>query len=405
MKILVLNCGSSSIKYQLFDMLADETVLAKGLLERIGLPMGIVNHTPIGKEKIIYEQPIPNHTAGIEIIIKILIDKELGVIKSLNEIAAAGHRVAHGGEHFKNSVLINNETKSEISKCIQLAPLHNPANLKGILAVEQLIPGLPQVAVFDTSFHQSIPDYAYIYGIPNEYYEKMEIRRYGFHGTSHKYVSDKSAKLIGKNIDDLKIISCHLGNGASITAIENGKSIDNSMGFTPVEGLIMGTRCGDLDVGALLYIMEKENIDTKQANDLINKKSGVFGISGLSPDMRDIESAAKNGNKRAQLALDVYAYRVKKYIGAYAAAMNGLDLLIFTGGIGENSSFMREKIASDLEFLGIKLDSNLNNSAKGKDALISTTDSNAYIVVATTNEELVIARDTMCIVNDNLSKN
>lgn len=400
MKILVLNCGSSSIKYQLFDMSADENVLAKGLLERIGQSIGIVNHTPMGKDKIKYETPIPNHTAGIEIIINLLLDKEVGVISSLSEIKAAGHRVAHGGEHFKNSVLINNDTLTEISNCIQLAPLHNPANLKGILAVEKLIPGLPQVAVFDTSFHQSMPDYAYIYGIPYEYYENFEIRRYGFHGTSHKFVAEKAANMIGKNINDLKIISCHLGNGASITAIDRGVSIDNSMGFTPVEGLIMGTRCGDLDVGALLYIMEKENLDTKQANDLVNKKSGVLGISGISSDMRDLENAAMQGNKRAKLALDVYAYKVKKYIGSYIAAMNGLDLLIFTGGIGENSIHMREQITSNMEYLGIKIDKNINDSIKGVDAIISTKDSKVFTIVATTNEELVIARDTMRIVND-----
>ena len=401
MKILVLNCGSSSIKYQLFDMSADENVLAKGLLERIGQSIGIVNHTPMGKDKIKYETPIPNHTAGIEIIINLLLDKEVGVISSLSEIKAAGHRVAHGGEHFKNSVLINNDTLTEISNCIQLAPLHNPANLKGILAVEKLIPGLPQVAVFDTSFHQSMPDYAYIYGIPYEYYENFEIRRYGFHGTSHKFVAEKAANMIGKNINDLKIISCHLGNGASITAIDRGVSIDNSMGFTPVEGLIMGTRCGDLDVGALLFIMEKENLDTKQANDLVNKKSGVLGISGISSDMRDLENAAMQGNKRAKLALDAYAYKVKKYIGSYIAAMNGLDLLIFTGGIGENSMYIREQITSNMEYLGIKIDKNINDSTKGVDAIISTEDSKVCTIVATTNEELVIARDTMRIV-DNL---
>ncbi len=401
MKILVLNCGSSSIKYQLFDMSADENVLAKGLLERIGQSIGIVNHTPMGKDKIKYETPIPNHTAGIEIIINLLLDKEVGVINSLSEIKAAGHRVAHGGEHFKNSVLINNDTLTEISNCIQLAPLHNPANLKGILAVEKLIPGLPQVAVFDTSFHQSMPDYAYIYGIPYEYYENFEIRRYGFHGTSHKFVAEKAANMIGKNINDLKIISCHLGNGASITAIDRGVSIDNSMGFTPVEGLIMGTRCGDLDVGALLFIMEKENLDTKQANDLVNKKSGVLGISGISSDMRDLENAAMQGNERAKLALDVYAYKVKKYIGSYIAAMNGLDLLIFTGGIGENSMYIREQITSNMEYLGIKIDKNINDSTKGVDAIISTEDSKVCTIVATTNEELVIARDTMRIV-DNL---
>ena len=401
MKILVLNCGSSSIKYQLFDMSADENVLAKGLLERIGQSIGIVNHTPMGKDKIKYETPIPNHTAGIEIIINLLLDKEVGVINSLSEIKAAGHRVAHGGEHFKNSVLINNDTLTEISNCIQLAPLHNPANLKGILAVEKLIPGLPQVAVFDTSFHQSMPDYAYIYGIPYEYYENFAIRRYGFHGTSHKFVAEKAANMIGKNINDLKIISCHLGNGASITAIDRGVSIDNSMGFTPVEGLIMGTRCGDLDVGALLFIMEKENLDTKQANDLVNKKSGVLGISGISSDMRDLENAAMQGNERAKLALDVYAYKVKKYIGSYIAAMNGLDLLIFTGGIGENSMYIREQITSNMEYLGIKIDKNINDSTKGVDAIISTEDSKVCTIVATTNEELVIARDTMRIV-DNL---
>lgn len=402
MKILVLNCGSSSIKYQLFDMAENEKVLAKGLVERIGIPNSELKHQPCGKDAYKIVTDIPDHTVGIELIIDALTDSNHGVIKNLNEIVAAGHRVAHGGENFKTSVFVDEYAKKEIEKCIELAPLHNPANLKGILAMEKIIPGLPQVAVFDTSFHQTMPEAAYLYGVPYEYYENQKIRRYGFHGTSHKFVAEKAATMIGKDWKNLKIITCHLGNGSSIAAIDKGLSVDTSMGFTPVEGLLMGTRAGDLDLGVLLYIMEKENMDTVAANNLINKKSGLAGISGVSSDMRDIEGAASEGNKRAQAALDVFTYRVKKYIGAYTAAMNGLDLLIFTGGIGENGCEIRKAIAKDLSFLGIDFDTDGNKGMRGKDMIISKPGSKVTVTITTTNEELVISRDTFEIVKQRM---
>lgn len=398
MIVLVLNCGSSSIKYQLFKMSDGCEMLAKGLLERIGLNESILTHKPSGKEpyKVIID--IPDHTTGINMVMEVLCNPVHGVIKNVNEIKAVGHRVVNGGESYKESVLIDNDVKKVIETCIELAPLHNPANLKGILSVEKLIPGVPQVAVFDTSFHQTMPDYAYMYAIPYEYYEKYRIRKYGYHGTSHKFVANKGAKLLGKDIKNLKVITCHLGNGASVTAIRNGQSIDTSMGFTPVDGLIMGTRTGEVDPGVLVYIADKEHLNVTGVNNMINKKSGVFGISQISSDMRDLETAADAGNKKAILALNMYAYKAKKFIGSYIAALNGLDLLIFTGGIGENDYSMRKKICSDMESLGIIFDDETNNGARGKDIVISKPESKVTIMAVTTDEEFVIASDTQYIV-------
>lgn len=396
MKILVLNCGSSSIKYQLFDMEKGEQVLAKGLVERIGIANSVLKHTVIGKDAVVETADIPDHTDGIQRIVNILLDPVKGVLKDKSEIKAAGHRVAHGGEFFPESVFITNEVKEKIKQLFEVAPLHNPANLKGIDAMETLLPGLPQVAVFDTSFHQTMPEKAFLYGLPYEYYEKNKIRRYGFHGTSHKFVAQKAAALIGKNWEDLKIITCHLGNGSSIAAIKNGKSIDTSMGYTPVEGVIMGTRVGNIDFGALLSIMEREKMSVADANKLINKKSGLFGVSGVSSDMRDISAAADEGNKRAKAALEVFAYKVKKYIGSYMAALNGLDVLVFTGGIGENHIEGRLSICKDMENLGIEISAEKNN-CRGKDEIISTDNSKVKVVTISTNEELVIARDTFSI--------
>lgn len=398
MKILVLNCGSSSIKYQLFNMNGESTVLAKGLVEKIGLPLGILTHKSDGHKDFCLEQSIDNHQTGINLIIEALTHPEHGVIKNVNEIEAVGHRVAHGGEKFKSSALVTPDVICDIEKCIELAPLHNPANLKGITSIEALLPGIPQVAVFDTSFHQTLPEHAYIYGIPYYYYEKYRIRKYGFHGTSHKYVAQKACKELGWKIEEKKIVSCHLGNGASVAAINHGKSIETSMGFTPVEGLLMGTRSGDLDLGVLLFLMEKENMCCSELNDLINKKSGMLGVTGVSSDMRDIASAANEGNHRAELALKMFAYTVRKYIGAYIAVMNGIDLLIFTGGIGENDCDTRKRICENLDYLGIRFAPELNDGLRGRDAFISTTDSPVKAMVVTTNEELVIANDTYSIV-------
>ncbi len=398
MKILVLNCGSSSIKYQLFDMANNEEVLAKGLLERVGIGNSVLKHRSCGKDGFEETRDVPDHTVGIEWILEVLLDPVLGILKSKSEINAAGHRVAHGGEYFKGSAFIDDQAKNEIERLIELAPLHNPANLKGILAIDKLLPGLPQVAVFDTSFHQSMPEHAFLYALPYEMYSDNKIRRYGFHGTSHKYVAAKGADFLGLDWQKLKIITCHLGNGSSIAAIDQGQSIDTSMGYTPVEGLVMGTRAGDLDLGAMLSIMERNHMSTADANNLVNKKSGLQGISGVSSDMRDIEKAAAEGNHRAKMALEVFAYRVKKYIGAYTAALNGLDLLIFTGGIGENDSDTRMRVCKNMEFLGINFDDAVNKGLRGKDALISTPDSKVKVMIVTTNEELVIARDTFSIV-------
>ena len=400
MIILVLNCGSSSIKYQLFKMAngTSTELMAKGLIERIGLNDSILTHKPTGKDTYKLIDDIPDHTIGINMVMEVLTNPKHGVIKNINEIKAVGHRVVSGGEKFKESVLVDNDVKKEIEICCELAPLHNPANLKGILSVEKLIPGVPQVAVFDTSFHQTMPDFAYMYALPYEYYEKYRIRKYGFHGTSHKYVALKGSAMLGKDIKDLKIVSCHLGNGASVTAIKDGKSIDTSMGFTPVDGLIMGTRTGEIDPGVLLYIADKEHLNLTGVNNLINKKSGVVGISQLSSDMRDLEKASYEGNERAHLALNMYAYKIKKFIGAYIAAMNGIDLLIFTGGVGENDFNIRRMICEDMDALGLKFDFDKNNGVKGKDIIFSKDDSPAVIMAISTDEEFVIASDTRCIV-------
>ncbi|MFP4065082.1 MAG: acetate/propionate family kinase [Bacteroidales bacterium] len=406
MKILVLNCGSSSIKYQLIDMANNAELLAKGLLERVGLKDSEFKHQPRGKDPYMLIQDVEDHEAGIDLILKALLDKNHGVIESVNDIIAVGHRVAHGGENFSDSALITEEVKKNIEAVIELAPLHNPANLKGITSMQKLVPTVPQVAVFDTAFHQTIPQHAYMYALPYELYENDKIRRYGFHGTSHKYVFEKACDALFMRKDHVKAITCHLGNGASIAAIENGKSVDTSMGLTPVEGLIMGTRTGDLDLGALLYIMKKKGLDTDEANKLINKKSGMLGISGVSYDMRDIESAAwKENNKRAQLALEMYTYRIKKYIGAYAAAMGGVDLIIFTGGIGENGSETREAVCKGLEHLGVMFDPAKNNGLRGKLEMISKHESRVKVMVVPTNEELVIAYDTLKIVTQQLENN
>ena len=360
MNVLVLNCGSSSIKYQLLDMSNGANVLAKGLVEKIGLTEGIFTHKPTGKDKYEVNEPIANHGVGIDLILKAVTDPDHGVISDIKEINAVGHRVAHGGEYFSGSVIVDEDAKKKIEACCELAPLHNPANLKGILSMENILPGVPQVAVFDTSFHQSIPKYAYMYGIPYEYYENNAVRRYGFHGTSHKFVAQKACDSLGWNIEDKKIITCHLGNGASICAIDGGKSVDTSMGFTPNEGLLMGTRTGNLDLGALLYIAAKKNMNLEEANNLVNKESGMMGVSGVSSDCRDLEEAAAEGNERAQLALDMFSYRVRKYIGAYSAVLGGVDLIIFTGGIGENDWTTRKKSCETLGYLGVDFDDDAN---------------------------------------------
>jgi acetate kinase len=397
MKILVLNCGSSSIKYQLIDMANNGNVLAKGVLERIGLEMGEFTHKWNGQKH--YEQlPIPNHTAGVGIVLKALVNPEIGVIKDLKEIGAVGNRIVFGGEEFTESCLINDKVIKKMEEFIDVFPLHLPGNLAGINAIKEVLPEVPQVAVFDTAFHHTMPPKAYLYGIPYEYYEKYRIRRYGFHGTSHGYVAEKAAKLIGKDWKDLKIISCHLGSGASITAVDHGRSVDTTLGMTPVEGLLMGSRCGDLDPGALLYLMEKENLTTKQASTILNKKSGLLGVSGDKQDMRDVRAGRDAGDERATYAFDMFAYRVKKYIGAYMAAMNGCDLLLFTGGIGENAWFMRRPILENMDFLGIKIDFSKNDNVMGEDIILSTPDSKVAVVVVTTDEEFVIASDTYKLV-------
>jgi len=395
MIILVLNCGSSSIKYQLYSMAKDqEDVVAVGIVERIGFTDAVISHKPTGKTKYKEILPVTDHTMGINLIMKTLVDKEHGILKSADEIAAVGHRVVQGGEKYKESVLITKEVIKDIEACIELAPLHNPANLKGIISIDSLLPGIPQIAVFDTSFHQSLPPHAYMYAIPREYYEKYGIRKYGYHGTSHKYVYRKTSQILGKDTRKMKVVSCHLGNGASVTAIEHGKSMDTSMGFTPVDGLIMGTRTGDIDPGVLLFLADKEHLSLKGISNLINKRSGMMGISEISSDMRDLELAYYEGNERASLALTMYAYRVKKFIGAYAAIMNGLDCVIFTGGIGENDFNIRRMILQNMEYLGIDFDEPANHGVKGQDKIITKPDSDVTALVVKTNEELVIATDT-----------
>lgn len=399
MNILVLNCGSSSIKYQLLNMAKEPVLLAKGLVEKIGLPMGNFSHKPEGKDKLMTEQPIEDHTVGMDLILKALTDPQYGVIRSLNEINAVGHRIAHGGEYFSQSVLISADVKEKIRACSEIAPLHNPAHLKGIETMERLLPEVPQVAVFDTSFHQTLPPKAFIYGIPYEFYKEYGVRKYGFHGTSHKFVAEKACQILGWDITEKKIITCHLGNGASITAIDKGKSVDTSMGFTPVAGLVMGTRCGDLDTGALLYICDKKELTTVEAIKLTNKQSGVFGISGVSSDFRELDAAIAQGNERAQLALDVFTYNVKKYIGAYVAVLNGVDLIIFTGGIGENNVTVRRDICNGLSYLGMEFDEKANQESRGIDQIISAPGSRTLLMTVTTDEELVIATDTLKLIS------
>lgn len=393
MNILVLNCGSSSIKYQLISMNDTTELKAKGLVERIGLEVGEFTHRPTGKDKYSVQTPIKDHSVGIKLVLDALVDPQHGVLSSIDQINAVGHRVAHGGEYFKKSALIDKEALEYIRKCSELAPLHNPANLMGIEVMQKMLPNVKQVAVFDTSFHQTMPPEAYLYAIPFKYYEENKIRRYGFHGTSHKFVAPKAAQILGKKYEDLKIIVCHLGNGASICAVKNGQSVDTSMGFTPVEGLVMGTRAGDLDLGALLYIAEKEGFDFEAANKLINKQSGLLGITGKSSDMRDINAGVEAGDQRSIYAHKTFCYRVKKYIGAYAAAMDGVDIIAFTGGIGENGIEQREEILKDLKFFGVDFDPEANQ-VRGKDAVITKPGSKTVAMVVTTDEELVIATDT-----------
>lgn len=397
MKVLVLNCGSSSIKYQLIDMANNANVMAKGLLERIGLEMGEFTHKWNGQKH--YEQlPIPNHTEGIKIVLKALTDEKIGVIKDLKEIGAVGNRIAHGGELFKESVLVTDKVIEQIKSLEHLAPLHTPGNLAGIYAMREVLPGVPQAAVFDTAFHSTLPPKSYLYGLPYEMYEKYGIRRYGFHGTSHKFVAEKASKMIGKDWNDLKIISCHLGSGASIAAIDHGKSFDTTMGMTALEGLIMGSRCGDVDPGVILYLMD-QGYDSKALTKLLYKQSGLIGISGDKQDMRDIRAGRDAGDVRATYAFDMFAQRVKRYIGGYMAEMGGCDLLLFTGGIGENAWFMRRPILEGLECLGIKVDLELNDKTMGEDVILSTPDSKVATVVVTTDEEFVIASDTYKLVS------
>ena len=393
MKVFVLNCGSSSIKYQLIEM-PEQKVLAKGLVEKIGLDGSAIIHTLSNGEKIKFEKAIHDHTTGIQTVFEILTQEEIGILSAIDEIEAVGHRVVHGGEDFSGSVPISREVISALERNIDLAPLHNPANLQGIYAINALLPGVPQVGVFDTAFHQTMPDFAYLYGLPYDLYTKYKIRKYGFHGTSHKYVAHKSCEFLGTDISKSKIVTCHLGNGSSIAAVKNGISVDTSMGLTPNEGLIMGTRMGEIDAGALLFLAAKEDLSINDMNALINKESGVLGISGVSPDMRELEQAAADGHERAQLALNMFHYRVRKYIGAYAAVMGGVDIVVFTGGIGENGDDSRQEICKDLNFLGLNIDPEKNKGLRSKAAIISTDDSRVKVVVMPTNEELAIALDT-----------
>ncbi len=395
MNVLVINCGSSSLKYQLINM-NDESVLAKGLVERIGIEGSVLKHEKAGQSKVVIEEVMKNHKDAINLVLKALVDPNHGAVKSLDEVEAVGHRVVHGGEKFASSVLITDEVINAMKECIELAPLHNPPNIIGIEACQELLPNVPMVGVFDTAFHQTMPAESYIYPLPYEMYEQMGIRRYGFHGTSHKYVSERVAALTGKSLEGTKIVTCHLGNGASLTAIKDGKSFDTSMGMTPLEGLVMGTRCGDIDPAIVTFLMNNKGMTAEQVDNLMNKKSGVLGISGVSSDFRDIEGAAMEGNKRAQLALDKFDYTVRKYIGSYAAAMGGIDVLVFTAGLGENSASNRVNICKGLEFLGITIDDAKNNT-RGKEVEISKEGSKVKVFVIPTNEELMIARDTKAL--------
>ncbi|WP_350344908.1 acetate kinase [Proteinivorax tanatarense] len=396
MKVLVVNCGSSSLKYQLFDM-KNEDVLAKGLVERIGLEGAQLVHQPGKEDKVKLPADISDHKVAIKMVIDTLVDNKIGVISSMEEIEAVGHRVVHGGEEFSESVLINDKVMDAISKCIDLAPLHNPPNIMGIEACSEVLPAVEQVAVFDTAFHQTMPEKSFIYGLPYEAYEEHAIRRYGFHGTSHKFVTQQAAELLGKEIKDLKLITCHLGNGASVAAIDGGKVMDTSMGLTPLEGLVMGTRCGDIDPAIVPFLMKKMGLDANDLNNYMNKKSGVMGISGVSSDFRDLEEASEKGNKRAALALDIFAHRVQKYIGSYAAVLNGVDAIIFTAGLGENSPETREQILNNFNYLGLKIDKD-KNKVRGKATDFSAEGSKVKALVIPTNEELMIARDTKNLV-------
>ena len=398
MKILVLNCGSSSVKYKLLDMTSKE-VLGSGGVEKIGMKGSFLKHTKQNGEKVILEGEVLEHQLAIEYILGVLTSEKHGCIKNMEEIDAVGHRVVHGGEKFNSSVVITDEVIRNIEACIEIAPLHNPPNLAGIFAISDLLPQIPQVAVFDTAFHQTMPEHAYMYGIPYSLYKKYGIRRYGFHGTSHRYVSRRACEFLGLDYNKTKIITAHIGNGGSITAIENGKSVDTSMGFTPVEGLMMGTRSGDVDLGVVTYLMEKEMISTSATTTLFNKHSGVLGVSGISSDMRDIEKAISEGNQRAKLALGMYEYRIKKYIGSYAAVLNGFDVLVFTGGVGENQTVTRERICNGLSYLGIEIDPEINK-IRGEEILLSTPNSSIKVVVIPTDEEYLIASDTMELVSN-----
>lgn len=399
MVILVLNCGSSSIKYQVIDMeAASSKVLAKGIVERIGMAEGDLVHKPVGKERFELRQPIPDHTTGIRLVLDALTDPAHGVIRSLDEVKAVGHRVAHGGEFFPESCLVTEEVKEKIRSLFEIAPLHNPANLEGVLSIEKVLPGVPQVTVFDTSFHQTIPAVNYMYALPHAYYDKYRVRKYGFHGTSHRYVARVGAELAGLDFLRSKIITCHIGNGASVTAVLDGKSFDTSMGFSPLDGLVMGTRCGQVDASAVTYIGEKEGMSYAELNDMMNKRSGVLGLTDLSSDMRDIDRAYDEGDPRAILARDMHYGRIKKFVGQYAAEMGGVDLIVFTGGVGENSEEMRESVCSGLEFMGVKFDPAANKGARGVDKLLSAPDSRVKVAMIATDEELMIATDTYNLV-------
>ena len=396
MNVLVVNCGSSSLKYQLIDS-STEKVLAVGLCERIGIEGSTLKHTPAGGEKVEIVSPMENHEVAIKMVLEALVDSKHGVISSLSEIKAVGHRVVHGGEKFASSVVITDEVMKAIEECNDLAPLHNPANLIGINACKTLMPGVPMVAVFDTAFHQTMPEEAYMYGLPYEYYEKYKVRRYGFHGTSHSFVSKRTADVAGLDINNSKIIVCHLGNGASISAVLNGKSVDTSMGLTPLEGLIMGTRSGDLDPAIIDFIAKKENLSLDEVNTVLNKKSGVFGISGISSDFRDLLKGAEEGNKRAELAVDMFCYRVAKYGGAYIAAMIGVDAIAFTAGVGENNGYVRKKVLERFGYMGIEVDDE-KNALRGEELVVSTPNSKVKVCVIPTNEELAIARETVALI-------
>ncbi len=397
MKILVLNCGSSSVKYKLYDM-SNEKEIASGGVEKIGLPDSFLKFKTQDGEKVLIEQKLPTQSEAVQLILDTLVDPKYSFIKSYDEIGAVGHRVVHGGEKFSESVLINDEVLKTIDELSILAPLHNPANIKGVEAISKLLPNIKQVAVFDTAFHQTMEPYAYQYALPYRMYRDLKVRRYGFHGTSHRYVSRRACEILGLDYDKAKIITCHIGNGGSVAAVKGGKVIDTSMGLTPTEGLIMGTRSGDVDPGALVFIMEQEGLDAKGLSKLVNKESGIAGFSEISSDMRDIEDAIEAGNERAQLAMEMYNYRVKKYVGAYLAALDGADAIVFTGGVGENGSLTREYVCSNMNYAGIEIDKDLNNSVRAKEVVLSTDNSKIKVLIVPTDEELMIARDTLALV-------